>query len=290
MRCACTGTSKYQPPHRSPHSIALLKDVVVGDFELTVRVQETNVTAGPHRDLCIFWGYQDPSHFYYVHFGAKADPHACQIFIVNDAPRTMITVDQAKGTPWTEGWHTVKVVRRVEDGTMKVYFDDMEKPLMTAKRQDVHLGPGRPRHVRRSRQLRRLRAARRARRKGKLNHEDAKDSRMLNRRTQRSRDEHIVDVGSICPTVSSVSSCPCAFVVQEFSVTMIRANSMTISRRQFLGTSAAATAAVWSASWTKSVFAQDTADIRIAVIGFNGQGQRAHRGVAPQHRRAVRRG
>jgi hypothetical protein len=128
-----TGTSKYQPPHRSPHSIALLKDVVVGDFELTARVQETNVNAGPHRDLCIFWGYQDPSHFYYVHFGAKADPHACQIFIVNDAPRKMITVDQAKGTPWTEGWHKVKVVRNVEDGTMNVYFDDMEKPLMTAR-------------------------------------------------------------------------------------------------------------------------------------------------------------
>jgi hypothetical protein len=128
-----TGTSKYQPPHRSPHSIALLKDVIVGDFELTARVQETNVNAGPHRDLCIFWGYQDPSHFYYVHFGAQADPHACQIFIVNDAPRRMITVDQAKGTPWTEGWHEVKVVRRVEDGTISVYFDDMEKPFMTAK-------------------------------------------------------------------------------------------------------------------------------------------------------------
>jgi len=128
-----TGTSKYQPPHRSPHSIALLKDVVVGDFELTARVQETNVNAGPHRDLCIFWGYQDPSHFYYVHFGAKADPHACQIFIVNDAPRKMITVDQAKGTPWTEGWHQVKVMRNVENGTMEVYFDDMEKPLMTAR-------------------------------------------------------------------------------------------------------------------------------------------------------------
>jgi hypothetical protein len=128
-----TGTSKYQPPHRSPHSIALLRDIVVGDFELTTRVQETNVKAGPHRDLCIFWGYQDPSHFYYVHFGAQADPHACQIFIVNDAPRKMITVDQAKGTPWTEGWHNLKVVRRVDDGTMNVYFDDMEKPFMTAK-------------------------------------------------------------------------------------------------------------------------------------------------------------
>jgi hypothetical protein len=128
-----TGTSKYQPSFRSPHSIALVKDVVVGDFDLTVRVQETNVNAGPHRDLCIFWGYQDPSHYYYVHLGAKSDPNACQIFIVNNAARTPITVGKAEGTPWTEGWHTVKVVRRVEDGTMEVYFDDMEKPHMTAR-------------------------------------------------------------------------------------------------------------------------------------------------------------
>jgi hypothetical protein len=128
-----TGTSKYQPPFRSPHSIAFLKDVVVGEFELSVQVQETNVNAGAHRDLCIFWGYQDPSHYYYVHLGAKADPHACQIFIVNDAARTMITVDKATGTPWTEGWHHVKVVRDVADGTMKVFFDRLEKPLMTAQ-------------------------------------------------------------------------------------------------------------------------------------------------------------
>lgn len=129
----CTGPSKYEPPYRSPLSIAFLKNVVVGDFELTARVQETNVNAGAHRDLCIFWGYQDPSHFYYVHLGAQSDPHACQIFIVNNAARTLITVDQATGTPWTEGWHNVKVVRRVADGTMAVYFDDMQKPLMTAR-------------------------------------------------------------------------------------------------------------------------------------------------------------
>ena len=135
-----TGRSKFQPPHRSPHSIALLKDIAVGDFELTARVQNTNTTAGAHRDLCIFWGYQDPSHFYYVHFGAKADPHACQIFIVNDAPRKMITVKQAKGTPWTDGWHQVKVVRRVSDGTMEAYFDDMKKPVMTAKDKTFEWG------------------------------------------------------------------------------------------------------------------------------------------------------
>jgi hypothetical protein len=135
-----TGASKYEPPYRSPHSIAWLKDVTVGDFELTVRVQNTNPSGGAHRDLCIFWGRQDESHFYYVHFGQQADPHACQIFIVNGAPRTMITVGQAEGTPWTEGWHQVKIVRRVADGTIESYFDDMAKPLMTAR--DTTFGAG----------------------------------------------------------------------------------------------------------------------------------------------------
>ncbi len=129
----CMGVSKYKPKYRSPFCIALLKDVEVTDFELTAHVQETHFDAGPHRDLCIFWGYQDPNHYYYVHMGSKPDEHACQIFIVNDADRKMITVDQAKGTPWTKHWHDVKVIRRVDDGTMEVYFDDMEKPYMTAK-------------------------------------------------------------------------------------------------------------------------------------------------------------
>ncbi len=127
------GKSKYQPPVRSPHSIAWLKDTVVGDFVLTVKVESTNYKAGNHRDLCLFWGRQDPSHFYYVHFGAKADPHACQIFIVDGKPRTKITVHEAEGTPWDKRWHTIRVERTVADGMMKVYFDDMKKPMMTAK-------------------------------------------------------------------------------------------------------------------------------------------------------------
>src|SRR5690606_38936475 len=111
----------------------LLTDKVVADFELTCRVQNTNTKAAGHRDLCLFWGYQDPGHFYYVHLGSKPDPHSCQIFIVNGADRTRITVDESAGTPWTEGWHTAKVVHRVADGTMEVYFDDMTTPAMTAK-------------------------------------------------------------------------------------------------------------------------------------------------------------
>lgn len=127
-----TGKSNYKPPHRSPLSLALRKDVVVGDFELMCRVQNTNRKAGGHRDLCFFWGYQDPAHFYYVHLGSKPDPHSCQIFIVNGADRMKITDRESKGTPWDDDWHDVKIVRRIEDGTIEVYFDDMESPVMTA--------------------------------------------------------------------------------------------------------------------------------------------------------------
>jgi hypothetical protein len=135
-----TGQSKYQPPFRSPHSIAWLKDQKVGDFEITAKVQNTNPSGGNHRDLCVFWGRQSPSEFYYVHFGAKADPHACQIFIVNNDKRTMITKDQAEGTPWGDGWHEIKITRNVDTGRVNVYFDDMTKPLMTA--EDVTFGAG----------------------------------------------------------------------------------------------------------------------------------------------------
>lgn len=123
--------SKYNPPVRSPHNRALLKDVVVGDFVLTAKVQSTIKDYG-HRDMCLFFGYQDPAHFYYVHLGKKMDDHANQIFIVNDKPRTKISTKTTDGTPWDDAWHDVKLVRDVKTGKIEVYYDDMENPVMTA--------------------------------------------------------------------------------------------------------------------------------------------------------------
>jgi len=126
------GASKYKPPHRSPVNIALLKYNTVSDFVLTAKVRTTKKSYG-HRDMCLFFGYQDPAHFYYVHLGQKADDHANQIFIVNDAPRTKISEKTSAGTPWKDDtWHQVKIVREVKSGLIEVYFDDMEKPMMVA--------------------------------------------------------------------------------------------------------------------------------------------------------------
>ena len=128
----------YQPPHRSPHNIALIKDLELTDFVMFFRVKSTKDT-GAHRDCCALFCYQDPAHFYYVHLGAKPDPHSGQIMIVNDAPRVALT-DNAKPVPWDDQWHWVKVVRDSAEGTIEVYFDDMENPLMRAVDQTFPKG------------------------------------------------------------------------------------------------------------------------------------------------------
>jgi hypothetical protein len=123
------GKSDYVAPVRSPHNMARLKDLVVTDFTLEVDAKQTGKEYG-HRDLCFFFGYQDPSHFYYVHLATVADPHANSIFLVNGAPRVSIAQKRTNGTDWKTGYHRIRIEREVEAGTIKVYFNDMKVPVM----------------------------------------------------------------------------------------------------------------------------------------------------------------
>ncbi|MEX0977752.1 MAG: hypothetical protein WDZ48_02810 [Pirellulales bacterium] len=123
--------SDYKPPFRSPVNIAVLKDVIVGDFELSAHLQST-VKDYAHRSMVMVFGYQDPAHYYYVHFGKRTDDHANQIFIVNGAPRLKISTRTTPGTAWDDAWHQVKIVRTAGDGKIDVYFDDLQSPVMTA--------------------------------------------------------------------------------------------------------------------------------------------------------------
>ncbi len=131
--------SEYAPKVRSPLHIALVKDIKASDFEMTFKVKSTKNT-GNHRDCCVFFNYQDPTHFYYIHLGAKPDPASGQIFIVNDEPRRPLTKNE-KLVPWTEDWHTVKLVRIASTGKIAIYFDDMEQPHLETN--DKTFGEGR---------------------------------------------------------------------------------------------------------------------------------------------------
>lgn len=132
--------SKYTPAVRSPVNIALIKDKVFGDFVLQADLIQTGREYG-HRDMCLFFGFQQPDKFYYTHIATKADPNAHNVFIVNQKPRTNIAKTTTPGANWGLNiWHKVRLERKVSDGTIKVYFDDMTIPIMVA--EDKNFGEG----------------------------------------------------------------------------------------------------------------------------------------------------
>ena len=135
------GKSKYRSRVRSPFNIALIKNLVVGDFVLEVKLAQSGKEYG-HRDLCLFFNVKNPTNFYYVHIATKADDHANNIFLVNDAPRVKIASKTTAGTNWgvTNSWHTARIERNTKEGLIRVYFDNMDAPIMEATDQHFEAG------------------------------------------------------------------------------------------------------------------------------------------------------
>lgn len=132
--------SKYRPRVRSPHNLALIANRMFGDFVLEADFVQTGREYG-HRDMCIFFAVKDPSNYHYVHIATKADSHAHNIFIVNDSPRLAIAEKTTKGADWGLGvWHKVRLERKIGEGMIRVFFDDLSEPIMTAK--DTHFDYG----------------------------------------------------------------------------------------------------------------------------------------------------
>lgn len=129
--------SAYQPPHRSPLHMALLKHETFDSFQMDAWVKSTHPEYG-HRDVCLFFGYAGPDRFYYVHMASEMDDRANQIFVVDAADRTKISDSTTPGTRWDDDWHHVRIQRHHTSGKILVFFDNMENPIMTA----VHSGLG----------------------------------------------------------------------------------------------------------------------------------------------------
>ncbi len=133
--------SRYTPPVRSPVNIALLSGIELGDFILEADLLQTGREYG-HRDMCLFFGVHDASHFYYAHIASVADDHAHNVFLVDGAPRRKIAHRTTQGVNWgQEVWHHIRIERRAVPGLIRVFFDDLSKPIMEAT--DTSLATGR---------------------------------------------------------------------------------------------------------------------------------------------------
>jgi hypothetical protein len=132
--------STYQPKHRSPIHIALLTQYPMGDFVMDIEAMSTTPPYG-HQDVCLFFGVESPSRYYYVHLAPAPDMNAHNIFIVNDAPRKNLLEPQKKGIEWKKDtWHKLRLVRQATTGKIEVYFDDMTKPVLAAEDKTFQRG------------------------------------------------------------------------------------------------------------------------------------------------------
>ena len=126
-----SGKSQYKPEVRSPGVIAMLRDRVFGDFVMEADLSQTGGEYA-HRDMCVFFGIRDATHFYYAHIATAADEVSHMIHIVDGADRRAIATSRTEGVQWGENqWHKVRVVRKM-DGPIEVYFDDLKEPIMSA--------------------------------------------------------------------------------------------------------------------------------------------------------------
>ena len=137
---ALVDAADYQPPVRSPRAIALLRDVAFGDFDLECELLQTGRDYG-HRDMCVFFGFASPQQFYYVHLAPKPDAHAHNVFRVHDAPRVALANVPANGIDWgRDRWHHVRIERRLQDGSIRVYWDHGAAPILQARCRELGWG------------------------------------------------------------------------------------------------------------------------------------------------------
>jgi len=122
-RLELSAASAYSPSFRSPLSIALWRDVEVEDFTLEADLLQTGREYG-HRDLCLFFGFVDPAHFYYAHLASQPDDHAHNLFLVDGADRRRLAPVPARGVQWgTDRWHRVRLERGLGDGSIRLWLD-----------------------------------------------------------------------------------------------------------------------------------------------------------------------
>lgn len=110
----------YQPKHRSPLGLAILRGPEFGDGTLSVQCRQTG-REYPHRDLVVVFAYRDADHFAYAHLASRGDDNAHQVMLVDGADRRPVTSERTAGVAWGDGWHEIELRRQGE--RVEVRFD-----------------------------------------------------------------------------------------------------------------------------------------------------------------------
>ncbi len=120
---------------RAPQAYSLLKNLDVEDFVFTGKIKSTQDTLIHGRDMDVIFHYQDPSHFYYVHFCKESASKHNIIGLVNGKDKVKINHEPAGESIARlsdKSFHNFKVTYDSSNGEIKAYIDDMNVPILTA--------------------------------------------------------------------------------------------------------------------------------------------------------------
>ena len=120
---------------RAPSAWSVIADFPVGSFEFTGRMKCHTEPETLARDMLVIFHYQDPTHFYYVHFSASSDGLHNVIGLVNGADRVKINREAPGETVYRltdMEWHDFKVTYDSETGEIQAFMDEMTTPIITA--------------------------------------------------------------------------------------------------------------------------------------------------------------
>jgi len=121
---------------RRPVKFALFKPGCVSDFELEVKARREG------KSLLVAFGFQNRSHFYYAHI--SSDPGTQRVhnglLKVNGGERYRIGGAGAAPVLPTTGWHHVRIVRKVEAGTIDLFADGEAEPRFSVIDKDYAYG------------------------------------------------------------------------------------------------------------------------------------------------------
>ncbi len=120
---------------RAPSAWSVLTGYPVSSFVFTGKLKCHTDPEILARDMLVLFHYQDPTHFYYVHFSASSDGLHNIIGLVNGADRVKINTEPAGESVFrlTDAeWHDFKVTFDSRTGEIQAFLDDMDTPLVTA--------------------------------------------------------------------------------------------------------------------------------------------------------------
>jgi len=131
---------KPEGPIRKPSRWAIFKSEPWADVTMRLRVRADAPVERKGRDVLLFFGYQSPTRFYYVHLSNETTAAHNGIFLVKDADRKRL--DEPKGEPklMDADWHEVTLVRDADKGTIEVFFGGEKTPFLSAKDKELKKG------------------------------------------------------------------------------------------------------------------------------------------------------